>query len=149
VVVALARAGIAMRAHQRIAAVLGRLRQACPSLPTVPRFSGRLDPGEILLWPPEARKAASLSGLGTADTALVSGSAADARAVAEMGVTRGFALTNLPSLPEIMAAIENTGAAEVALFRGAAEALAQRLRERGLDAYALDSPRQMQLPAGT
>jgi hypothetical protein len=57
-------------------------------------------------------------------------------------------LTNLPSFGEIVAAVEATGAPEVALFAGAAESVAALLRQRGLDAYALGPPQQMTLPAG-
>ena len=148
VVLELARAGIAMRAHRRIAAVLARLRYACEQLPAIPRFSGRLDAGEVLLWPPEARKAAGLAALGDLRLALVSGSAANPRVLADLQLPHGFALTNLPCFAEIVAAVEATGAREVALFAGAAESVAAALRQRGLCAYALGPPRQMSLPAG-
>ena len=148
VVVELARAGIAVRAHRRIAAGLARLRLVCESLPAIPRFSGKLDQGEVLLWPPEARKAASLAALGDLRLALVSGAAADSEVLAHLRLRDGFALTNLPSFAEIVAAVEATGAPEVALFAGAAESVAALLRQRGLDAYALGPPQQMTLPAG-
>jgi hypothetical protein len=142
----LARAGIAMRAHRRIAAVLARLRPTCAGLPSVARYSERLDAGEVLLWPPELRtKLDAVAGL---RLALVSGSAADAGAVAAMRVERAFPLTNLPTFAEIAAAVEATGAREVALVHGAAEAAAARLRQRGLMAYVLGPPRQMFLPTG-
>jgi hypothetical protein len=148
VVVELARAGIAVRAHRRIAAGLARLRLVCESLPAIPRFSGKLDQGEVLLWPPEARKAASLAALGDLRLALVSGAAADSEVLAHLRLRDGFALTNLPSFAEIVAAVEATGAPEVALFAGAAESVAALLRQRGLDAYDLGPPQQMTLPAG-
>jgi hypothetical protein len=148
VVVALARAGIALRAHRRIAAVLGQMRQLCPELPEIPRFAGRVNQGEVLLWPRQARDAAALAALGKLPCALVSSLAAEPAAVAGLRVARGFALSTLPSFAEIVAAVLATGAREVALFRGAAEAAAAILRIRGLDAYALGPPRQMSLPAG-
>ncbi len=148
VVLELARAGLAMRAHRRIAAVLARMRLLCESLPAIPRFAGKLEGGEILLWPPEARNAASLAALGDVRLALVSGRAADPGVLAAMRLHHGFALTNMPSFPEIVSAIEATGAREVALFHGPAEPVAALLRERGLDAYALGPPRQMNLPGG-
>jgi hypothetical protein len=148
VVLDLARAGIAMRAHRRIAAVLARLRGVCAELPALPRFSGKLDAGEVLLWPHEARKAAALAALGALRLALVSGAAANPRGLADLDLEHGFPLTNLPCFAEIAAAIEATGAREVALFAGAAEAAAAVLRQRGLSAYVLGPPRQMSLPAG-
>jgi hypothetical protein len=148
VVIALARAGIAMRAHRRIAAVLARLRSVCAQLPAIPRFAGKLDAGEVLLWPPEARRAAGLAALGDLRLALVSGSAADPHVLANLQLEHGFALTNLPCFAEIVAAVEATAAREVALFSGAADAVATVLHQRGLSAYVLHPPRQMPLPAG-
>ena len=141
----LAQAGLSLRAHPRIAAVLSRLRSLCEGLPTPTRFAGRVAKGEVLLWPPEARDASNLATLDHLRLALVSGSAADPRVLDRMRLQHGFALTNLPSAAEIALAIDATGAKEVALFHGGAEPLAALLRERGLDAYALGPPRQMTL----
>ena len=142
----LARMGIPMRAHPRIAAVLARLRGVCEVLPQVPRWGGKLAEGEVLLWPPEARDSASLQAMDNPCLALVSGSAADPAILARTRVQRGFALTNMASFPEILSAIEAAGAREVALYHGSAEALAALLRTRGYQAYALEPPRQMTLP---
>jgi hypothetical protein len=142
----LAQAGIAMRAHPRIVAVLARLRGACTSIPAPTRFAGRVVSQEVLLWPPEARDASALATLEKLDLALVSGSAAYPEAVARLRVQQGFALTNMPSAAEILVAIEATGAREVALFHSGAESLAALLRTRNLDAYTLGPPRQMLLP---
>jgi len=144
----LAQAGLALRAHPRIAAVLSRLRGVCESLPAPARFAGRVAKGEVLLWPPEARDASNLALLDSLRFALVSGSAAEPGVLERMRVQHGFALTNLPSAREITTAIEATGAREVALFHGGAEPLAASLRARGLDAYAMGPPRQMTLPGG-
>jgi hypothetical protein len=147
VVLDLARAGIAMRAERRVSAVLTRLRRVCDSLPVIPSFGGKANEGEVLLWPPQARNAASLAALGELSFVLVSGAAADPAVLASMGVKHGFALTNLPSFAEIVSAIDAMQAGEVAVFGGAFESVATSLRGRGFDAYALGPPRQMSLPA--
>jgi hypothetical protein len=141
----LAAAGIALRAHARVAAVLARLHHVCDNVPAVPRFAGKLDPHEVLLWPSEARNATALAALGPLRLALVGAAAADPTALAELGLDYGFALTRLPSFAEIVAAIAATGAHEVALVRGPAETVAAALRERDCDAYVLGPPRQMTL----
>ncbi len=139
-------AGFALRAHPRVASVLARLRAIVEALPTPARFTGRVTKGEVLLWPPEARDAESLTALDNLRLALVSGSAAEPGVLERMRLSHGFALTNLPGNAEILAAIAATGAKEVALFHRGAEPLAALLRERGLDAYAMGPPRQMTLP---
>jgi putative mRNA 3-end processing factor len=141
----LTQAGFNLRAHPRIAAAFTRLRGVCETLPTPARFAGRVAKGEVLLWPPEARDAANLAALDNLRLALVSGSAEDPGVLARMRLQHGFALTNLPSATEIIAAIESTAAREIALFHAGAEPLAALLRTRGLDAYALGPPRQMTL----
>jgi putative mRNA 3-end processing factor len=146
IVIELFRAGIAMRAHRHIVAVLARLRSVCGSLPALSRFTGKVDRGEVLFWPPEARNAADLRALGDLRLALVSGAAADPDVPARMGLDAGFALTNRPGFAEILTAIAASGAREVALFHGGAELAATLLRERGFDAYAIGPPRQMTLP---
>jgi len=144
----LAEAGFALRAHPRVSAVLTRLRAVWESVPVPARFAGRIARSEVLLWPPEARDAESLAALDNLRLALVSGLAAEPGVLERMRLSHGFALTNLASAVEILAAVEATGAREVALFHGGAEPLAALLRERGLDAYALGPPRQMTLPGG-
>ena len=143
---ALSHASLALRAHPRIAAVLARLRAYQPSLPTPSRFSGRVAEGEVLLWPSEARDAVALSALARLRFAWVSGAAAHPATLSRMRVERGFALTVLPTAAEIETTITATGAKEVALFHDGAEALARRLLDQGLFAYALEPPMQMTLP---
>jgi hypothetical protein len=148
VVLALAHAGIAMRAERSIAEVLGRMRPLLPGLPVIPRFAGKALAGEVLLWPRQSRNVNGLARLGDLPLALVAGSAAPSCPIDGLGIARGFPLDNLPSFAEIVAAVLATGAHEIALTRGAAEAAAAMLRTRGLDAYALGPPHQMPLPAG-
>lgn len=145
-VIDLTLAGIPLRAHPRVAAVLTRLHNVCDGLPTVPRFAGKLALGETLLWPPEARDNAALQALAGLRLALVSGDATDPTLLSRMRVDHGFALTNMACFAEILAAIEATGAREVALYHGAAETLAVLLCGRGYKAYTVGPPRQMTLP---
>ena len=147
VAVELGRAGLPLRAHRRIVDVAARLRLAGTDLPALPRFAGQLHEGEVLLWPSDGRQAAGLTALGDLELALVSGAAADPAVLDAMKLRHGFALDNRPSFSEIEAAIDATGAREVALFHGAAEPAAQRLRQHGIEAYALGPPRQMPLPS--
>jgi putative mRNA 3-end processing factor len=141
----LARAGIALRAHPRIAAVLARLHRVHDSIPAVHRFSGKLESNEVLLWPSEARNAAGLASLGAPRLALVGSSARDPAVLGDLRLEHGFPLTHLPSFTDVLAALAATGAQEVALVRGPTETVAAALRERGYDAYPLGPPRQMTL----
>jgi hypothetical protein len=141
----LARSAIPLRAHARVAEAWKQLRLLCPNLPALTRFSGKLAKGEVLLWPPEAHDAVALRELPNPRLALVSGLAASPDVLFRMRLQHGFALTTMPNFAEILSAVEASGAREVALCRGSAEAVAKHLRERGFFAYALEPPRQMAL----
>ena len=143
----LVQAGLAVRAHPRIALELSRLHDACDAIPALARAARKPARGEVLLWPAEARNAAAVRALPATRLALVSGSAIHGDVLARMEVDCGFPLTNLPSHEEILAAIKTSGAQEVALFQSGAEEMAVELRARGFDAYTLGPPRQMTLVA--
>jgi hypothetical protein len=142
----LAKAGVRLRAHRRLAAVLARLHLVCESVPPVARFAGKLGASEVLLWPAEARNAADLAELGDVRLGFVSGLAADPMLLTSMRIHRGFALSNLPGLAEILEVIGTSGATEIALFNDPSGTVATRLGARGLDAYVVGPPRQMSLP---
>jgi hypothetical protein len=141
----LAQAGIPLRAHTRFAAELSRLHEVCSAIPAMPRASRKPSPDQALLWPVEARSAVVLRALRAPRLALVSGSAAIPEVLSRMQVDQGFALTSLPSHEEILAAVEMSGAREVALFHAGADELASHLRSRGFHAYPLGPPKQMTL----
>jgi hypothetical protein len=145
VAVALAGMGIPLRAHSGLATAWKLLRALCPTLPEVKRFSSPLAAGEALLWLPEAREAPALRKQTHLRFCLVSGLASSPEVRAHMRVQLGVALSTLPSYADVLAMIEASGAREIALIRGAAEPVAASLRERGLFAYALGPPRQMDL----
>lgn len=151
----LAHAGIPVRAHPRFAGELSRLHDIHPAIPAIARVArkgsksdkGQLIAGEVVLWPSDARHAAGLQAVPKSCVALVSASAVEAEVVARVEAEQGFPLTHLPSHGEILAAIETSGAREVALYQAGAEELAEDLRGRGFDAYTLGPPRQMTLVA--
>jgi hypothetical protein len=145
VAIELARAGVVVRAHRRVAEVFGRLRSFCATLPAPARFAGKLAEGEALLWPAAARAETGLAKLGSIATAWVSGAAVPSREGPTGPIRQAFALSNRPSFTELAAAVTATGAREVGLFGNAAELAADRLRRQGVDAYPLGPPRQMPL----
>ena len=80
--------------------------------------------------------------------AFVSGFSLDPDTRALMKADAGIALSNQSDHPDLLAYLESTGAREVAVTRGFCESFAEELRRRGLEAYALGPPRQMELFRG-
>jgi putative mRNA 3-end processing factor len=145
---ALATDGIGVRGHRAVVAAAAAFRAAGVKAPVVARFERKVGPGEALLWPPEAREAPLLGVLDAPVFAFVSGFSQDPDARARMRADAGIALSNQSGHADLLAYIEATGAREVAVVRGFAESFAALLSARGLDAYPLGPPQQMELFRG-
>jgi putative mRNA 3-end processing factor len=145
---ALAAAGFGLRGHRAIVAAVAAFRAAGSAPPAVTRFDGKLAPGEVLLWPPQARTAPQLARLSRARFAFVSGFSLDPAARAAVGADEDIPLSNQSGAADLIGYVAATGAREVAVHRGHAEALAAALRAQGVHAYALGPPRQLELFRG-
>jgi putative mRNA 3-end processing factor len=142
---ALAADGIGVRGHRAVVTAAAAYRELGLPAPVVARFDRKLGPREALLWPPEARDAPLLGVLRAPAFAFVSGHSLDEEARARMRVDTAIPLADGAGYPELLAYLEATGAREVAVNHGFAEPLAEDLRRRGYDAYALGPPYQMSL----
>jgi hypothetical protein len=144
----LARAGFPLRGHRAMLAAAAAYRTAGVAPPTIARFTGKLAEHEVLLWPPEARDVPLLARLPSARFAFASGFSLDPAALARVRAEVAIPLSSQSGYAELITYIEATGAREVAVYRGYAEEFAATLRERGIEAYALGPPRQMDLFRG-
>ena len=142
---ALAADGWQLRAHRSIVEGAAAFRRAGVPVPAVARFAGKLAAGEVLLWPPAERDAGSLRRLGDTRVAWVAGGAADEDAVAALRVDAGIPYAPQADFEGLLAYVAAAGAREVAVKNGFAEDLAAALRARGLDAYVIGPPRQIDL----
>lgn len=134
-----------LRAHRSIVEGAAAYRRAGVPVPAVARFAGKLGADEVLLWPAAERDAGSLRRLSHAGLLWVSGGAADADAVAALRVDAAIPYAPPPDFEALLAYVAATGAREVAVKNGFAEDLAEALRARGLDAYVIGPPRQIDM----
>ena len=137
--------GWKLRGHRSIVAAVAAYRRAGFDPPAISRFSGSVATDEVLLWPAEDRDARRLGGLGPARVAWVSGWAADATAVARLGVDTAIPYSIHADFAGLLAYVIASGAREVATQHGCADAFAAALRARDIDAYVLGPPRQIAL----
>jgi Cft2 family RNA processing exonuclease len=142
---ALAVAGVSPRAHRSLMQAAAAFAEAGLGAPALQRFDGRLRPGEALLWPREAGQAPRLRALPAANVIVASPFATDPTAMAEARAEHGVALADHAGWDGLLRYVEATGASEVALVGAPDEELAQALRVRGVEAYALGPPRQIGL----
>jgi hypothetical protein len=146
----LAAAGVPLRAHRAIVEAVDAFRLIGPATdPAVQRFAGRLAPDEVLLWPADAR-APRQGGAGAAEgrrLILVSprpGALGQAPAGAVEALTFPFGA----DFTQLARYVASSGASEVALVGATDDALAELLRGRGIAAYRIGPPRQIDLFQG-
>jgi hypothetical protein len=145
---ALAEAGLATRTHRKILEAFGVYRQALGAArPTavVQRFSGRLTPSELLLWPAGAPVPAQAMKSAPRATLLVGPHAARESARGRLGAAAGIAFPFGADAARLIRYVAATGASQVALVGAPDDHLANILAERGVSAYRLGPPRQMPL----
>ena len=133
-------------AHRAIVQAAAAYRRAGLPAPALQRFAAKIGPGEALLWP--ARCACRRGGPARARRAS-SWSSADAGAASgPQQARRDRARVVFPTAADfagLVRYIEASGASEVALVNAPGDDLAGALRARGIDAYTLGPPRQIEL----
>jgi putative mRNA 3-end processing factor len=142
---ALAADGWQLRAHRSIVEAAAAYRRAGVNVPPMARFAGKLAGDEVLLWPATDKDAGLIRRLGEVSVAWVSGRVAEAAAVAALQVDVAIPYAHHADFAGLIDYVTATGAHEVAVKNGFPEDLAEALRARGLDAYVIGPPRQIDL----
>lgn len=140
----LADAGFRLAAHSSIAevcAVYQRLGCAIPHR----RFEGRIEPGEVLFFPPNLARSPQLERLGPHRTAVLTGWALDSSAKYRYGADEAFPLSDHADFEGLVGYVEATGARRVVTVHGFAKEFAACLRDRGIDARPLEAPPQLEM----
>ncbi len=136
---------MALRAHRTIMEAAISYRSANLPAPALQRFAGRLASNEVLLWPASAPAPPHLVGSRAVGQVLVSPQAGWPALRAQVDAAQALTFPLGADLPRLVAYVAATGACEVALLGAPDDALAERLRERGLDVYRLGPPSQIDL----
>lgn len=137
-------AGIAVAAHSTIADVAdlyGKL--GCP-LPHR-RFEGEMRRDEALLFPMHLTRSRALDKIGPSRSAVLTGWALDPGTRYRYGTDAAFPLSDHADFDGLVGYVQQTGAKKVLTVHGSAKEFAAILRDRGLDAQPLVTPRQMEL----
>jgi putative mRNA 3-end processing factor len=140
-------AGVSLRAHRTILDAVAAFRQVDPrsSYPQLQRFAGRLADDEALLWPADARPPRQGGQVQARPSVLVSPRAGSAAAGARESVAHRLTFPHGGDFAQLARYVEATGASEVALVGAPDDELAGVLRGRGLSAYRIGPPRQIDL----
>ncbi len=109
-------------------------------------FTGTVEPGEVLFFPPHQARGGALAPLWPRATAVLTGWAVDRWAARRYGADVAFPVSDHADFPSLVAYAKATGAREVITCHGFAEELAQALRDGGIDARPLGGkPQQLAL----
>jgi putative mRNA 3-end processing factor len=112
----------------------------------VRRFDGKVEPGEVLFYPPHQARGGGLAALWPRATAVLTGWAIDPGAAYRYGAQVAFPLSDHADCPSLVNYVKATGAREVLTHHGFKAELAQVLRDEGIDARPLGGkPQQLAL----
>jgi len=137
---------IILRAHRHVVAAAAAYRQAGLPVPALARFAGVPKAGDVLLWPPDGRDAPILRTIALPAFIFASGWAADPGMAARMRADAAVPLSTSADFAGLLRYVEATAAREVAVQHAAADSeLCQELRRRGIDAYPVGPPEQIEL----
>jgi hypothetical protein len=135
---------IGLCAHRAIVQAAAAYRGAGLAAPPLQRFATKIAPGEALLWPASVRVPPHRAGARASGVILVSGDAASFPSDPDRDRAR-IVFPTAADLTGILRYVEASGAREVALLNAPGDDLADALRARGIDAYPLGPPRQIEL----
>jgi putative mRNA 3-end processing factor len=140
-------AGVPLRAHRTILDAVAAFRQvdSRSSYPQVQRFAGRLAENEALLWPADARPPRQGGQAQARPSVLVSPRAGSAAVRERWSAAHRLTFPHGGDFAQLARYVEATGASEVALVGAPDDELAEVLRGRGLSAYRIGPPRQIDL----
>jgi putative mRNA 3-end processing factor len=140
-------AGLPLRAHPRVLALLGAYVRMGLAVRTPARALKRASdarPGEVVLWPLERHASPALGRFERAHRLLAAGEALDPRAAARFGCAQAFALADDGDVPQLVEHARACGARDVYLV-GAGDPAVRAFAAHGLRVHALGPPEQMRL----
>ncbi len=139
--------GLAARAHREIHHAARRLSDhQIASAPALARFSGRLRPGELVLWPTRAREALDRVELPARSAIiLVSGGAQDPGAVRSARADLAYPWSNQADYRSLIEYVDASGAERVFFTHRLAEPMARAIDRPARPARAIGPPLQMSL----
>jgi hypothetical protein len=135
---------IGLCAHRAIVQAAAAYRAAGLPAPALQRFATKIGPGEALLWPASVRVPARRAGARAPGVILISADAGSLPSDPERDRAR-IVFPTAADRAGILRYLEASGAREVALINAPGDDLAAALRARGIDAYTLGPPRQIEL----
>ncbi|MBC7366364.1 MAG: ATP-dependent DNA ligase, partial [Undibacterium sp.] len=115
------------------------------TFPPYREFSADEVAGHVVICPPQSRTSAFLKKIPTRRTAAITGWALDPGAIHRYQCDAAFPLSDHADYADLLRFVELVQPTRVLTLHGFAREFAATLRERGLDAWALTHPNQLEL----
>lgn len=142
VLAALGAAGLTSMPHSSMVKLLPVYERAGYRFPGLVEWSDRRD--AVIVCPPSSRN--SLSGITDLRTAVATGWALDASTVFRSRCDAAFPLSDHAGYDDLLRHVEDVAPRRVLTLHGFAQEFARDLRARGIEAWALTGPNQLDLP---
>jgi Cft2 family RNA processing exonuclease len=143
VMLALAPYGFEFALEKRCVPSAQAYHSAGRALPDWIELNGGAAPGRVVIAPPAGKD--EVRQLGRYRTALISGWAKDPEFARLFGADAAFDLSDHCDFDELWEVVERSGADQVYTVHGYTEDFARHLRRKGVRAWALEKPEQLQL----
>ncbi len=137
--------GFSLCAHSSICEIAEMYREFGVPLEGIRRFNGAIKEGEVLVFPPQLARSATLWKVRPRAFAFLTGWALDPARARWHGADAAFPLSDHADFAGLMSYAKATGAREVITHHGFADDLAKALRQEGIVARAIGKPLQLQL----
>jgi DNA ligase-1 len=108
-------------------------------------FSAAEVAGHVVICPPQPPGSAFLKQVGVRRTAVITGWALDPGAVYRYQCDAAFPLSDHADFPDLLRFVEAVRPQRVLTLHGFAAEFARTLRDRGVDAWAIEGPNQLEL----
>jgi len=141
---ALTQAGIATMPHPSISRLLPAYERAGFLFPGLADWEPSAASGHVVVCPPNAR--GPLDVIPRMRTAVITGWALDSSTVYRSQCEAAFPLSDHAGYDDLLRHVENVSPDRVLTLHGFAQEFARDLRVRGIEAWALTGPNQLDLP---
>ena len=141
---AVAQAGLKPMLHETVAKMTRLYRRLVPGIPDFAPYKASAVEGHVLICPPSVRGSAMIGNIAKRRVAMVSGWAVDPGAVHRYRVDAAFPLSDHAGYDDLLKYVELVQPRRVLTLHGYASEFARDLRRRGIEAWSLVSPDQLE-----
>jgi len=145
---AVAAAGLKPMLHEAVAKMTRIYRRLIPEFPDFVPYKASEVTGHVLICPPSVRGSAMVKNIAKRRVAMITGWALQPGAIHRYRVDAAFPLSDHAGYDDLLKYVDLVRPKRVLTLHGYASEFARDLRRRGIEAWSLVSPDQLEFPGG-